>query len=392
MNILVLVHYHYQGICVPTALFVHNQMRAFVQAGHRVRAVVPIAMGKAGEDGRRFSPSLLRMDIDGIDHIFLRHWSFSKYGQKNWNTHCAIAALKRHMDDILKDFKPDVIHAHKLGSNTELAALLRDRAGCPLVFTSHGETGCEEPWKSDPASIKPFADKADEVVCVSSAILRTLIQAGVSSAQKVILDGFDASKLSVLTGKRPELSIMQAGHLTKQKCVSVTVEAFRRIYAQHPDAVLTIAGNGPERKFLEDQCTENGLTGTVRFTGEIPNGDLLAEMANTRFFVMPSVHEGFGIVYLEAMASGCIVIGTEGEGIADLIVSGKNGFLVPPNNPIAIAQVIEWCFQHPEESADIAAQGQKDAIALTWEKNAAQYIQLYTSLVKGTPDYERNIE
>lgn len=383
MNILVLVHYHYQGINVPTALFVHNQMKAFVQAGHQVRAVVPIAMGKTGEDGRRFGPALLRMDVEGIEHIFLRHWSFSKYGQQGLNTRCAIAALKRHMDDILKNFKPDVIHAHKLGSNTELAALLRDRVGCPLVFTSHGETGCEEPWKSHPASIRPFADKADEVVCVSSAILHTLTQAGVSSAQRVILDGFAINKLAAPTEERPALSIMQAGHLTQQKCVSVTIEAFRHILAQHPNAVLTIVGKGPERKALDAQCAKNGLARAVRFTGEIPNGNLLAEMAKTRFFVMPSVHEGFGIVYLEAMASGCIVIGTEGEGIADLIVTGKNGFLVPPNNPAAIVTVIEWCLQHPDEATGIAAQGRKDAMDLTWEKNAAQYIQLYTSLAEG---------
>lgn len=383
MNILVLVHYHYQGICVPTALFVHNQMKAFVQAGHRVLAVVPITMGKAGEDGRRFSPPLLRMDVDGIEHIFFRHWSFSNFGESGLNTRCAIAALKRHMDDILKDFKPDVIHAHKLGSNTELAALLRDRTGCPLIFTSHGETICEEPWKSHPASIKPFADKADEVVCVSSAIMRTLTQAGVSSAQKVILNGFDASKLSFSIGKRPELSVIQAGHLTKQKCASVTVEAFRRIHAQHPDAMLTIVGTGPEQKSLEDQCTENGLTGAVRFTGEIPNGDLLAEMAKTRFFVMPSIHEGFGIVYLEAMASGCIVIGTEGEGIADLIVSGENGFLVPPDDPNAVVRVVEWCLAYPDETDAIAKRGRQDAISLNWEKNAAQYIDLFKELRYG---------
>ncbi len=99
---------------------------------------------------------------------------------------------------------------------------------------------------------------------------------------------------------------------------------------------------------------------------------------------MPSINEGFGIVYLEAMASGCITIGTEGEGIADLIVSGENGFLVPPDNPEAIVKVVEWCLEHPEEADGIAENGRKDALALTWEKNAAEYIKLFKELQHGT--------
>lgn len=382
MNILVVVHYHFQGINVPTALFVHNQMRAFVQAGHRVRAVVPIAIGKTGEDGRRFGPALLRMDVDGIEHVFLRHWSFSNYGRRGLNARCAAAALKKHMEDILRDFKPDVIHAHKLGNNTELAALLRDRAGCPLVFTSHGETVCEEPWRSRAAAVKPYADKADEVVCVSSAILRTLERAGVSAPYRVILNGFAIDKLAAPSLERPALSILQAGHLTRQKRVSVTIEAFQRLRKRRPEAALTLAGKGPERNALEAQCARDGLTGAVRFTGEIPNGELLAEMARTRFFVMPSVHEGFGIAYLEAMASGCVTVGTEGEGIADLIRSGENGFLVPPDDPEAIVRVVEWCLAHPEEADAVAERGRRDALELTWENNAAQYIRLFTALTE----------
>ena len=96
---------------------------------------------------------------------------------------------------------------------------------------------------------------------------------------------------------------------------------------------------------------------------------------------MPSIPEGFGIAYLEAMASGCITIGTEGEGIADLIVSGKNGFLVPPDDPDSIVRVIEWCLEHPEEADIIAERGRKDALGLTWEYNAKQYINLFQELL-----------
>ena len=176
--------------------------------------------------------------------------------------------------------------------------------------------------------------------------------------------------------------MLQVGHLTTQKRVNVTVEAFRLLKERHPEASLTLVGEGPERAVLERQCAASGLKDSVRFTGEVPNAEALAELGQARFFVMPSVHEGFGIVYLEAMASGCVTIGTEGEGIADLIVSGKNGFLVPPDDPGAIADVIEYCLQNPEAAAAIAEQGQKDARGLTWDNNAKQYLELFEQLIQ----------
>ena len=103
-------------------------------------------------------------------------------------------------------------------------------------------------------------------------------------------------------------------------------------------------------------------------------------MAKAQFFCMPSVREGFGIVYAEAMASGCITIGTEGEGVADVIRSGENGFLVPPDDPDAIGAVISWCLSHPAEAAAIARRGRETAMGLTWAHNAAQYIQLFKEL------------
>ena len=383
MNIFAIAHYHYQGTAVPTALFVHNQLQAFVWAGHRVRILVPTPMGKIGENGKRFLPLLHTQVIDGIEHMFLRYPSFSRYGEKGGlNTRNAIWFLRHSLSTVLQDFKPDIIHAHKLGTNTELGSLLQRESGCPLVFTSHGETGCEEPWMHDQTAIKRYANQADTVVCVSSAIRRCMDAAGVSPPLRVILNGFATKHICESAEKQP-LSVVQVGHLTTQKRVSITVEAFRRLWERHPGAALTLVGEGPERVALEHQCAVGGLGAAVHFTGQLSNSEVMEELGHSRFFVMPSVHEGFGIAYLEAMASGCVTIGTEGEGIADLIVNGKNGFLVPPDNPQAIVETIEWCLQNPEAADAIAEKGRQDVQNLTWENNAAQYIALFQSLMEG---------
>lgn len=379
MNILVVVHYHYQGIGVPTALFVHEQMKAFVKLGHRVRVLVPTPVGKVGQDGKRFGPAIYRETVDGIEHVFLRHPSFSNYGKKWLNGWCARTVMERHLREILEDFQPDVIHAHKLGTNTYLAAALRERVGCPLVFTCHGETVCEEPWMSDPQLIRQYAEQADRVVCVSTPLRTSMQEHGVSAPMQVILNGFHLHH-SNISAERESYSIAQAGYLIPRKKVDVTLRAFTQFREKHPAATMTVIGKGSEREKLEALSRELGVEAAVRFTGEVPNAEVMAEMAKARFFCMPSVHEGFGIVYSEAMASGCITIGTEGEGIADVIESGKNGFLVPPDDPDAIAAVMEWCLAHPEEAAAIAAQGRQDALSLTWERNAEQYLRLFEEL------------
>ena len=90
---------------------------------------------------------------------------------------------------------------------------------------------------------------------------------------------------------------------------------------------LTIVGQGPVRQMLEEICGKLGISDAVEFTGQMPNDQVLARLRESEIFVMASKPEGFGIVYLEAMSSGCVTIGTEGEGISDLIVHGENGFL-----------------------------------------------------------------
>lgn len=382
MNILVVASYHYQGSLYPTAIFMHDQMRAYIRAGHRVRAVVRIPWGKAAENGRRFGPPVWHEEVDGIDHVFVRQLSFSKYGIGHLNTWCADAAVKRHVRELLDGFSPDVIHAHAIGPNTSAAAIIRDWAGCPLVFTAHGETRCEEPWISAPERIAREANKADFVACVSSLLERQMHAVGVTAPIGTILNGFHVTACRD-TGPRPPVSLNYTGWLQKLKKVDVTLQAFAELKKQFPDATFTITGSGVEEPALKALVNHLGLEDSVSFLGYLDNETAIHEMEKSRFFVMPSHPEGFGVVYLEAMAAGCVTIGTVGQGIADLIVSGVNGFLVPPDDSPAIADVITWCVSHPEEADQIAERGRQSAMALTWEKNAAQYIELFQALRKG---------
>ena len=167
------------------------------------------------------------------------------------------------------------------------------------------------------------------------------------------------------------------------KKLDISLTAFAALKRQYPDAAFTIVGRGRTEK--EDRAPRKlveqlDLEDSVSFLGYLDNAAAISEMGKSRFFVMPSHPEGFGVAYLEAMSMGCVTIGTEGQGIADLIVSGENGFLVPPDDPEAIVKVISWCVEHPQEADRIAERGRREAMSLTWDKNAAQYVRLFRTL------------
>ena len=379
MNILVIAHY--QGDGSPSAIFIHDQIRAYLALGHQVRVLTPIAVGKVGWDGNCLGRLFRWEDVDDVTYCFLRYISLSRYGNRWFNVASASLCLKLCISKLLSDFRPDVIHAHTLGFDSELGALLKARLHVPLVVTTHG-SDTSLPYESGQVTrLKLFCDRADCVVAVSNALARKVKASGTSGPVISILNGFRLSNVFPPCHFTPH-SIIQVGNLSKQKQVHQTITAFAQIKAHYSGAVLTIIGEGPERGPLEEQCRRLGVAESVRFLGQLPNRKVLEIMSQHTIFVMPSVREGFGIVYLEAMASGCLTIGTQGEGIADFIRDGENGFLVPPESPEAIAQKIQWCFQHTEESARIAHQGREDALAQTWEKNALEYQALFTNLLK----------
>lgn len=386
MNILIVCHAGmYQDI---SSSFIHAQAEAYAALGHRVRTIVTNPFGKTDRSGHRFFPAVTVQNVSGVEIVDMRTISLSNFGEKGLNLFFAKLTAWLHFSKILSDFRPNVIHAHTLGTDSALGAWLKKKLQCPLIVTTHGSDTSVRVEQGRASELKPLCDGADRVVAVSSALAAKLKTCGTKTPVEVILNGFRIRSLPAVSEERAQCAVVQVGHLIKQKHFDVSLRAFARLKKEYPAAQFTVVGQGSEREALEALADELGVSESVHFLGQLPNEAVLAEMSKAQFFCMPSVREGFGIVYLEAMASGCVTIGTEGEGIADLIVSGENGFLVPPEDPDAIARVIEWCLQHPEESESIAQQGRRDALSLTWEKNAENYVKLFTSLIES----EENIQ
>lgn len=126
--------------------------------------------------------------------------------------------------------------------------------------------------------------------------------------------------------------------LTAQKGQHTLLQAMPLVLQQFPNTQLVMVGDGELRESLQQLATELDLTPQVHFLGYQANG---AEwMANFDLLVHPSRWEGFGLVLLEAMAAKLPIVATQVSAIPEIVQSGETGLLIPPEDPIALAQAI----------------------------------------------------
>jgi phosphatidylinositol alpha-1,6-mannosyltransferase len=119
-------------------------------------------------------------------------------------------------------------------------------------------------------------------------------------------------------------------------------------------ARLTIVGDGPRRSVLERLAVDIGVTERVSFTGRVDDETLRHLYRDNDLFVLPSTGEGFGLVYVEAMAHGLPCIGAAGCGTEDAIDDGVTGRLVDQPTPAAIAAAVAWALD-PSRYAVLSA-------------------------------------
>lgn len=146
-----------------------------------------------------------------------------------------------------------------------------------------------------------------------------------------------------------------------KKGLAVLLQAAARLKEQAvaPGFQLLIVGEGPAYVSLRDRCERLGLTPWVVFAGM--RRDVAGLLPLLDIFVLPSLYEGFGIAILEAMAAGRPVVATAVGGIPEVVVHGETGLLVPPGDPVALADALHELLAHPERARALGARGRERA-------------------------------
>ena len=373
MNILVIAHYQDDGS--PYVSFVHNQVVEYKRQGHNVIVVVPTVWGKRYKNLRVHG----RIIIDNIPIWYVKCISLSNFGKYNINNKCGYDAVSSCVKSILKEQSIDIIHAHTIGFDGYIAVKLKEKFNIPVVITTHGSDTIAEINNGRGEYIISICKKADYIVAVSSKLRDMLLELCPILSIHVILNGFKL--LPTLTVEKPPYTFLQVGSLIQRKKVDITISAFAKVLTYYSNAKLEIIGEGIEEKKLKQMCIDLNIEKSVTFYGFLENNIVLEHMAKNQVFVMPSINEGFGIVYLEAMSQACIVIGSKGEGIEDLITDSVNGFLVIPDDIDQLADIFIKCLESPKHCNEMIRKGIETSQGLTWEANAQKYIQLFRQLL-----------
>jgi glycosyltransferase involved in cell wall biosynthesis len=218
------------------------------------------------------------------------------------------------------------------------------------------------------------------VICISERVREEVLKGrGKGCRTSVVYNGVNPKMFFPgAEGASAARIILSVGNLIPIKGHEVLVRGGAAIVGEFPDMVLEIIGDGPERHRLESLASQLGIAERVRFRGRQSRHEVAAAMQRCTVFALPSRYEGLGCVYLEAMATGTAVIGCRGQGIAEIIRHGSNGFLVGPENERELALALAMLLRDEPRRRSLG-RAARDTILdrLTLADQAANLARIY---------------
>jgi glycosyltransferase involved in cell wall biosynthesis len=248
----------------------------------------------------------------------------------------------------LKEKQIQHLHNHLADSSCTVSMLAAALGGFTYSFTMHGPYIFFEPyrWRLD-EKIK----RALFVCCISHYCRsQGMIFAPMDKWNRmhIIHCGVDPALFAPVSHTAPGRRLLYVGRLAAAKGLPILLESLAMLVRSHPDIILTVVGDGPDRKTLEQMASQLGLANNVNFVGYQSQAEVRAQMQQTDVFVMSSFAEGIPVVLMEAMAAGVPVVATQIAGISELVENGINGYLVPPGDIDTLTERIETLLTHSQ--------------------------------------------
>lgn len=398
MKVLVLSHMYPNNQFSINGIFVHQQVKALKKQGCEVKVISPIPLAifplnLISKKWERYHKVQMHVQMDGIDiyhprYILLpRNYLFHRSG---WFYYKAIEKL---VASLFRDFDFDVILSHTALPDGFAGCLLSKKYKKPLITIIHGQDLQQTIYinKKCNKAIVEVLKNSNKIITVSNklkTIAKTLIDK--DEQYSTINNGFDLSKIvtyksGLLDKYRSKKIILSIGHLIKIKGHDLTIQAFKKLVEKYQNLHLIIIGDGPEKEFLQSLVDELGLRDKVEFVGQVNHGKAMEYVSICDLFVLPSWNEGFGMVYIEAMAHGKPVVGVEGQGINDVIIDGENGFLARPRDIDSLYEKVKILLDDKELVSQIALRAKETIYNnLTWDANAKRLLSVIKEEVNTT--------
>ncbi|MEA3245610.1 MAG: glycosyltransferase [Gemmatimonadota bacterium] len=298
----------------------------------------------------------------------------------SWRSRLALAGLvlggRRAIRRAVREFQPDVVHAHWWFPGGLSAALAGMKV--PLVVTLHGsDVRLTAGSALAPALMRFVLGRSAAVTAVSSwlcAEANRLARAEVHTVAPMPVDDSPAAAAAA-RGR----SVLFVGRLNAQKGVRDLIDAARLLPG---DVAIDIVGEGNDRAALEARASEAGLARRVRWHGRLAPREVRRLYPAAGVVAIPSRDEGLGLVAVEAQLAAAPVVAYRSGGLTDLVEDGVSGLLAEPGNVPALAGAIRRVLDDPALANRIGAGGRGRALArFSPRAAAAAYEGVYRGVV-----------
>lgn len=315
----------------------------------------------------------------------------------------------------------DIVHANFFMSGLA-AQHIKERLGIPYVMTFHALGLVRRAHQGATDAFPDSRIEIERMLMAESALLiaecpqdeRDLLQLYGSDARKIrmVPCGFDARELSPMDRQRARATlgladddfiVLQLGRMVPRKGIDNVIRAMANL-PDSPGArarLLVVGGESADgsnlgsQEFLrlQDVARESGVFERVTFTGHRRRHELRHHYAAADVFVTTPWYEPFGITPLEAMACGIPVVASAVGGLAYTVVEGVTGYLVPPQEPHALANRLQRLRQHPALAQAMGRCGLNRVRAqFTWEQVSQSLLSAYAEVLSGEPRFDAAVD
>jgi glycosyltransferase involved in cell wall biosynthesis len=311
-----------------------------------LKQCAPVVIAQKRENAARYPFEPVHIVPKSRMHFLRRFW-FRQLRDKPWQIS---EAERSELLSVLSETHARLLHIYFGHIGVHLLPLIRAWKN-PSIVSFHGADVMVDMNK--PAYREATLQMLDAVTLVlvrSESLRRAVVDLGCDPKKVEIqrtgipLEQFPLRGRAV--PKNGEWQFVQAGRLIEKKGLPVTLRAFSTFLKQHPNATLTIAGEGPLLSELQKFARESGIADRVSFTGFVSQEQLREIYYRSHIFVHPSQtgrdgnREGIPNSMLEAMATGLPVFATEHGGIPEAIENDVSGVLVPERDDEALGRAL----------------------------------------------------
>ncbi|MBW2976261.1 glycosyltransferase family 4 protein [Candidatus Woesearchaeota archaeon] len=291
---------------------------------------------------------------------------------------------------IIKKEGIGMVHAHWILPQGFVGVFLKKRFKVPLLVTVHGSDLF--PLKNIFfKNLQHFVIKnADYVTVNSIATKNELIKRFPDYSPKisVIPMGIDTELFRQRKAARPKKYekkklLLFVGRLSEQKGLQYLIDSMRDIVKYEPKVKLLIIGTGPYKKVLKEKAKTLGVESYIQYLGSLPKSDVARHYNFCDIFILPSISskigtEALGLSLIEAMSSGCAVIGTNSGGIPYIIKDGYNGLLVREKDHNDLSNAIITLLKDRKKSKNLGRNAAKFARQnYSWKIIAKDFAKIY---------------